>query len=264
MRHPFRALAWIALLALPAHPAPGDEAVPVPEPVAYPAPPPAPEALPATPVGDAGMATPAGRAPTSTPAPEEAAARAVGIPDRTEPAAVRGPTSCPAQIFALAPAHGVGTTRSAAPTLYWHLPEPTDCRVEFVLNDPRTATPRVEHAVPGPHAAGVHALALAGLGIELEPGVVYTWYIQLVPDADARSQDVFSGGPIERITAGDAGWYDVLAAHQEALRTRPDDAATRDVVARLLDAEGLVAVTGSRAPATPHVAAGIPDTLGEP
>lgn len=262
MRHPFRTLAWIALLALPAHPAPGDEAIPATAPLVKPAPPSSREAAPATPIGDAGKATPSERAPGPT--PEEAAGRAVGIPDRTEPAAVRGPTSCPSQIFALAPAHGVGATRSAAPTLYWHLPEPTNCRVEFVLNDPRAAAPRIEHVIPGPHGAGVHAIALAELGVELEPGVVYTWYIQLVPDADARSQDVFSGGPIERIAAGESGWYDVLARHQEALGARPDDAATRDVVARFLDAEGLVAVTGSAAPATPDVAAGPPATPREP
>jgi hypothetical protein len=178
------------------------------------------------------------------------------MPDRTDPGAVRGPTDCPAQILALAPAHGVGRTARAAPTLYWHLPEPTACRVEFVLNDPRSPAPRVEETLMGPHAAGAHAIHLSEFGVELEFGVVYTWFIQLVPDPDARSKDVFAGGPLERVTSNEPAWYDVMAKNQDRLAAKPDDPAVREALAQMLAAEGLEGVARQIGPRAPDVAAG--------
>ena len=183
-------------------------------------------------------------------------------PDRLLPGgrmggSTRGPASCASEILALVPEDHVGLTTSAQPTLYWFLGEATDCRIDFVLNDPRSTSPRIERPIPGPHAAGIHALSLAELGVSLEPGLVYTWFVNLVPDADARSKDVISGGQIERIAAsGDASaaassvakaralgqkglWYDALAALQQGIVAAPESKAERVVQSRLLATQGL-------------------------
>jgi len=186
-------------------------------------------------------------------------------PDRLVPGgrmggSTRGPASCPSELLALVPEDHVGLTASAQPTLYWFVGEATDCRVDFVLNDPRATTPRVERQLEGTHAAGIHALDLAEMGISLDPGVVYTWFVAFVTDRDARSKDVLSGGQIQRVDTPDAAaggspaiaraqalgqrglWYDALAALQQAIVATPAAAAEQRVAAsRLLDSQGLAA-----------------------
>ena len=171
---------------------------------------------------------------------EAPAGAQLGIPERTDPAASRGPSDCPARIQALAPASGVGRTAKASPVLYWSLDEATECRIEMVLNDPRAATPRIEREIPGPHAAGVHAIGLDAFGVQLEPGIAYSWYVQIVPDPGARSKDVFSGAAIERVAAGGGElWYDELAAHASRLASTPEDVVALESWRALLASQGL-------------------------
>ncbi len=189
-------------------------------------------------------------------------------PDRLLPGgrvggSTRGPASCPPEILALVPENHVGLTASAQPVLYWFLGEATPCRIDFVLNDPRSITPIVEHRLTGPHAAGIHALALSDLGASLDPGVVYTWFVTLVPDPDARSKDVLSGGQIARVEAPDLGpaspapvararslgqrglWYDTLASLQQGLFGEPAARGEQRIAASsLLERQGLGAAVG--------------------
>lgn len=211
-----------------------------------------------------------GAARTSTPTPpppsdadaagREAAkapsAHDLGIPDRTDPAASRGPNACPERIQALAPASGVGRTATASPVLYFLLDEATSCRIELVLNDPRQTAPRFEGELPGPHAAGVHAVSLAAFGVRLEPGVVYRWFVQIVPDPSARAKDVFSGGPIEHTPEAEGElWYDALAERGRQIAVAPEDATAREAWRSLLAAQGL---ESGPAPTGRDVAAGPP------
>ncbi len=201
-------------------------------------------------------------------------------PDRLLPGgrmggSTRGPATCASEILALVPEDHVGLTTSAQPTLYWFLGEATDCRIDFVLNDPRSTSPRIESPIPGPHAAGIHALSLAEFDVVLEPGLVYTWFVNLVPDPDSRSKDVISGGQIERIAAsGDAPvaaaslataralgqkglWYDALAALQQGIVAAPQSKAERVVQSRLLATQGLA--TAAPAATNTDVAAPPPE-----
>ena len=245
-------IVWPLLLALAA-PAGAEEA-------AKPASPELPSAEAADAAGEADVAVvnEAARTPAATPAGPEDPATApptgpdLGMPGRTEPAASRGPNGCPERIQALAPASGIGRTAEASPVLQFSLDEATDCRIEFVLNDPRAAMPLVEREIAGPHASGVHAIPLATFGVRLEPGVVYTWYVQLVPDPQARSKDIFSGAPIERVAASqEALWYDELAARGSRLAASPGDTAAREAWRELLAAQQLASGTTN-----PDVASG--------
>lgn len=203
-------------------------------------------------VGEASPAPQAAPAGPEDPAAAPPAGPGLGMPGRTEPAASRGPNGCPERIQALAPVSGVGRTAEASPVLQFSLDEATDCRIEFVLNDPREAMPLVEREIAGPHAPGVHAISLAAFGVKLEPGVVYTWYVQLVPDPQARSKDVFSGAPIQRVAASQGAlWYDELAARGSRLAASPGDPAAREAWRELLAAQQLGPGT-----AKPDVAAG--------
>ncbi len=230
---------------------------------------------PATPDATASLpGTEAVRAPaaaeTTSPETERAGADvyAPPPPERRLPGgrmggSTRGPAACPSDLLALVPESHVGLTASPEPTLYWYLGEATTCRIDFVLNDPRATTPIVERRLTGPHGAGIHALALADFGASLDPGVVYTWFVTLVPDPDARSKDVLSGGQIARVEAPDEGtaapvalddarslgqrglWYDALAALQQGLvsgAAGQDD--QRTAASLLLQRQGLgIAVT---------------------
>lgn len=192
-----------------------------------------------------------------------------GRPERTDPGITRGPTPCPTGIAALVPAAGLGRTTKVQPLLLWHLEEATHCRVDFVLNDPRRTTPLVDRVLEGPHAAGFHGVSLQELGVSLERGVVYTWFVQVVPDPEARSRDVFAGGTIAVVEASGADtgttWYDTVARRYERLRSDPGDAGARGELASLLAAEGLGTVAmelgpppggpEEAAPRTPDVAA---------
>jgi hypothetical protein len=154
----------------------------------------------------------------------------------------------------LAPAH-VGRTSHASPTLYWFLPEPTSLSVEVTVVDPADAEPLLERTLPGPVAAGVHALRLAELGVRLAAGVEYPWFVTLVVDAARRSNDVVSGGsiryepaaavpgtPPERLAHAyaEAGlWYDAFDQLSTWLAAEPGAALLHAHRAALLEQVGL-------------------------
>jgi hypothetical protein len=66
-------------------------------------------------------------------------------------------------------------------------------------NRGRDDQPLFEKTLQGPFAAGIHAVDFKALGIRLEPGVVYKWYVEVIPDPAHRSRDAFSGGTLQRI-----------------------------------------------------------------
>ena len=118
------------------------------------------------------------------------------------------PTRCATKLTVLVPEDHGGLTGDAQPTLYYYVAADTDCSVQFVLNDRRQVPPLVETSVLRQGRAGFHAISLRDLGITLERGVDYDWFVQLQPPAPAAggtgAPEAFSGGQIRRVEAGPA------------------------------------------------------------
>lgn len=154
------------------------------------------------------------------------------------------------EIQVLAPDHTGHTTREQ-PTLWWWLSAATNERVDLTVNDPDVAEPLLEVTLPGPFAAGDHAVALADHGVRLAEGKDYEFFVAIVPDARRRSSDVVAGGAIRRVAgsgstpasglaqarawAGQGVWFDAI----DALSTAKD-AEARTLRRDMLAAEGLV------------------------
>ncbi len=181
-----------------------------------------------------------------------------GAPERRVGGATRRPVE-PVEVVALAPDH-LGRTRVPSPTLYWRTTRDAGSRVDFSLaarlSDGRLA-PVLETTIAPQAEAGIGSLSLAEHGVELEPGVVYRWYVAVVSDPDRRSRDVVAGAAVQRIArmpahlvpgveaagiyASEGFWYDALGAVQTALADppgspdAPDDlrAARRSLLAQV-------------------------------
>jgi hypothetical protein len=163
-----------------------------------------------------------------------------------------------ARVEVLTP-ESVGHTLSASPSLYWHLSEPTQARIDFTLTDEAAVEPLVEKTLSGPFSAGVHRIELTALGVQLEPGTEYQWFVSLVPDADERSADVVAGGGVALVDAAplraelaaaradeqvlvlarNGIWYDAVDTLSRRIESAPSDALAREQLAALLDQVGL-------------------------
>jgi hypothetical protein len=206
--------------------------------------------------------------PQQPPKPEPSATGATpvykpplrGAPGGRVGGGTRGTT--PRDMFvlsALAPDHS-GLTTQEQPPLYWFISGPTSFPVELTITDPRAPKPLVETRLPSPVAAGVHAVRLADLGIRLDPGVQYRWFVAVVPDQARRSRDILAGGTIERVDVPDtlrsrmgstsreqlpslyaeAGiWYDALATVTELIERAPTNRDHRRQRSALLSQVGL-------------------------
>jgi len=139
----------------------------------------------------------------------------------------------------------------AAPTLYWYSTAASDARLDFSLlaRQADGSTEPVAAFTVAPHVeAGIGSLSLSDRGIELEPGVVYRWYVAAVMDPERRAQDVVAGAAVERVPRGELQlrtglqaaaayaregyWYDALDAVQEALADLPDSPDPPDQLER--------------------------------
>jgi hypothetical protein len=155
----------------------------------------------------------------------------------------------------LAPEH-VGRTARQSPTLYWFLREATSLSAEVTVVDPNGVEPLLETTLPGPLAAGIHAVPLAAHGVRLAPGVEYQWFVALVVDPARRARDVVSGGSIRNAPAAaevaaaplarlahayaEAGlWYDSFDQLSVWLLAEPDAPVLHAHRAALLEQVGL-------------------------
>ncbi len=158
----------------------------------------------------------------------------------------------------LAPDH-LGYTTSDQPTLFWYLAEPTSTQIEFTIRDETSIEPLVEVALPAPARAGIQAVRLADLGVKLQTGTRYLWFVSLVSSPERRSRDFTSGAWIERraadetlgarLSAGGANeasvyaqsglWYDAIRALSSRIAATPEDSAARAQRAELLEQVGL-------------------------
>ena len=162
-------------------------------------------------------------------------------------------------LYVLAPDH-VGFTKEEQPALFWYQSKTTSLPLDFTLIDSRAIKPVLETRLRAPDQPGVQRISLKDLGIRLEPGVQYKWFVTLVLGPEASSKDVVAGGTIERIPFiealsihlasaknGDAVfryaeaglWYDAIATISELIDKAPHDRKLRKQRAALLQQVGL-------------------------
>lgn len=162
-------------------------------------------------------------------------------------------------LYVLAPDH-VGFTKEEQPALFWYQSKTTSLPLDFTLIDSRAIKPVLETRLRASDQPGVQRISLKDLGIKLEPGVQYKWFVTLALGPEASSKDVVAGGTIERIPFiealsihlasaknGDAVfryaeaglWYDAIATISELIDKAPDDRKLRKQRASLLQQVGL-------------------------
>ncbi|MCK6492991.1 MAG: DUF928 domain-containing protein [Nitrospira sp.] len=162
-------------------------------------------------------------------------------------------------IVALVPDH-VGMTIKQRPAFNWFLSKHTTLPIRFTLIDERSVHALVEHTLPPPDQAGVHAVRLDELQFSLQPNVQYRWYISIIKDAASPSHDLVTGGMVERcdfsecsvlgastactrdavLTSAARGfWYDAMACLCDLIEANPSDSALRRDRAALLKQVGL-------------------------
>lgn len=186
-------------------------------------------------------------------------------PTRLEPrarvgGALRGTDGADPEIQALVPDH-VALTMSRTPTLNWFLSKTTLHPIRFTLVDNRSIKPLHEAPLPQPIRPGFHAIDLKALGLSLEPDVQYRWYVSVIRNPEAPSQDIVAGGIIERceftaclVEAGPeltctpqnvvdnahkGFWYDAMSCLCALIDAQPADASLRRMRAALLNQVGL-------------------------
>jgi len=208
--------------------------------------------------------------PTTQPAAPAKPVKAVAVykpPKRGSPAvrvggAKRGGSKPLPSLHVLAPDH-IALTVQAQPVFQWYLSEPATVRFEFALIRDDAVEPVLEKDFGTTQSYGIQQFDLADTGISLEPGVIYQWSVALIPDEQARSDDVVASGMVERIEmpqqladrlsgaseyaqaidyAGDGIWYDALALMTKLIAENPADTSIRQQRAALLEQVGLPAV----------------------
>jgi len=158
----------------------------------------------------------------------------------------------------LAPNH-TGLTSQAQPVLYWYISKSVSSPIEFTLID-SGATPIIEKVLVPPAKMGIQRIQLSELGVRLETGTQYRWFLTLVSDPKRRSKDVLAGATIERLDLSEsldapvsavdrisaarhyaeAGyWYDAIALLSEQIEATPLDPNPRNQRAALLQQVGL-------------------------
>lgn len=173
-------------------------------------------------------------------------------------------------IFVLAPSDHVGMTTYPQPTLYWHLSKLTTAPIQFVLDrdlrespvryDPQHSRPVRVEFIGSPTKPGVQRISLKDLGVTLEPGVTYKWFIRVILDPKEPIPDIVANGFIEYVplvealqlhlsypgprdvlVIAKAGlWYDAIMAVSEAIESGSVDSIFfRKQRAALLRQEGL-------------------------
>jgi len=173
---------------------------------------------------------------------------------------LRGTDGSEPEVQALVPDH-VGFTSKKTPVLNWYLSKATPHEVRFTLIDNKSVRPIYEAPISAPKQAGIFSIHTRDLGLSLDPGVQYRWYVSVVRNPSSPSQDIVGGGVIERCELNDciiemgaqvtcsiqtvsenarAGfWYDAMGCLCTLIDADPTDASLRRLRAGLLKQVGL-------------------------
>ena len=167
----------------------------------------------------------------------------------------RGPGGTVPELVVLAPEH-TGLTVQEQPVLYWYISSLDTPPIEFNLILKTGVTSVVEKRLAPPTESGLQRVRLADYGVRLTANQVYNWHISLVPDPEARSQDIVASGAIQRIVpaqglsarlaraqgieaahiyAEEGLWYDVLSTISELIDADPTNQDLRKQRAALLE-----------------------------
>lgn len=191
--------------------------------------------------------------------------RNTGAPIGTEGAATRGgncSNTSGKSLIALVP-QGEALTTVRLPVLLVYMPQNVDTKVEFVLVDSNRKNSQGEDTyhtftIAPSKNAGIVSLDLAtfpGLP-SLENEKTYQWFLSLVCDETDRSGNPFVQGLVKKVAldpllvkelqaaklsdraalyAANGIWYDALAALYQARQSSPNDPATSQSWANLLN-----------------------------
>ena len=173
----------------------------------------------------------------------------------------RGGNADTPQLIALVPDH-VAFTIKSDPSLCWYLSMNTSRPVTFTVVDSRGIRPILEEALPSPVRAGIHCIRLREHGIDLKEQEQYRWFITLVWNPDRPSEDVVTGGLIERIPFDEACalnmpctwnacelaavyryaesglWYDAIACLLDLMEREHNNNALQEMLDNLLRQSG--------------------------
>ena len=165
----------------------------------------------------------------------------------------RGSLGKDPNVVALVPDH-VGLTIKPEPKLHWYISQGTTLPIMFTLREDEGVRPILETPLKPPECPGIQAVRLKDHGIELKEEIAYRWYISVQRDADSPSQDIVTGGMIERISMVEALllypgfadesdpiqlaktglWYDAFRVISDRIEASPRDPALRRQRAALL------------------------------
>jgi hypothetical protein len=175
---------------------------------------------------------------------------------------MRGSPGKDPYLVALVPDH-IGLTHKGNPVLHWYISQTTTLPLIFTLREELAVRPVLEERLKSPDRPGVQMIRLKDFGVELKEEVSYRWYVSVQRDPEYPSQDIVTGGAIQRVAYvdgliinmgysgprdplhlyADAGlWYDALTAICEQIEALPGDQSLRRQRAALLQQVGLAEI----------------------
>jgi hypothetical protein len=121
---------------------------------------------------------------------------------------IRGSDAATPSLIALVPDH-IGFTIKHDAALCWYLERPTAHPLTLTVTDSQRLLPVLEKSLPSPSRGGVHCARLQDYGVTLNEEEPYRWFVTLVLNPDSPSQDIVTGGMIERIPFNEACMLDL-------------------------------------------------------
>jgi hypothetical protein len=148
---------------------------------------------------------------------------------------------------------GIGFTLRQSPVLYYFVSEATRLPTRFTLMNAETQDVVAELPLSSPTTAGYWPIRFKDHGIVLVPGVGYRWFVRVIRNTAAPSDDLVAGGRIEccpeeliyldvpkrcsteavREYASNGIWYDAFACVSELIEEEPNNQRLRRLRDRL-------------------------------
>jgi hypothetical protein len=122
-----------------------------------------------------------------------------GIPGGRIGGAARGTlrTAMPLPSIDLAaPADHTGLTANPSTTLYYFVSQPVPWPMQLTIAAPLRPQPVVEATIPSAQAPGIYSFSLSQHGVQLQPGMTYTWSVSIVIDPHAWSRNIVASATI--------------------------------------------------------------------
>lgn len=165
----------------------------------------------------------------------------------------------PSLLCVITPDHTAFTIRDQ-PQFYWFLGRLTTYPIELTIIEDQAIYPVLEVRISSPELPGIQRIRLADYGIHLQQGLVYKWFIALLPDTNCRSKDILAWGAVKYIKISDelnaklshldkaitpnlyaaAGiWYDAFAEISDLIETSTNNVKLKQRRDALLEQIGL-------------------------